>query len=390
MGRASRHALCNLLHAMREVLIIDDELPLLKNLTGYLSSFPDKYRVRTAADGETGLEILGAADIDVLLTDVRLPGIDGIELVRRAREIKPSLPVIVMTAFASEDVRQAAYREGALRFVEKPLDLTHLRQQLEGCISAAAGWSGFMGGLTIFDIVQLLSLSGMSRVMEVRFRGHSGVLVFENGKLMHASTADVSGEKAFYRMAEWTGGSFKELEPEAALSYTPNLRLPATQLMMEAARICDEARRELGSPGTKSVQPKTVEETMDIKSVLSQFSDIVGFQGAAVFSPQGELMESVSNGKLDIKSIGMHANNALLNAQKATDQMGVGRGNMMQIRAPQATVLMRCLNEATDFAATKSGKAHFHTVVVMDPEGNTGMASMTLDRAAGKIAELVR
>jgi hypothetical protein len=86
----------------------------------------------------------------------------------------------------------------------------------------------------------------------------------------------------------------------------------------------------------------------------------------------------------------MFANNALLNAQKATDQMGVGRGNLMQIRAPKAIVLMRCLNEATDFAATKEGKAHVHAVVVMEPEGNVGMATMILDKAIAKVADELR
>ena len=129
---------------------------------------------------------------------------------------------------------------------------------------------------------------------------------------------------------------------------------------------------------------------MAIKDHLQEFTGIEGFKAAAVFTAQGEILESETVGKYDIKSVGMYANNALLNAQKATDQMGVGRGNMMQIRAPQASILMRCLNEATDFAATKEGKAHFHTIVVMDPEGNMGMATMILDKVVGKIAEELR
>jgi hypothetical protein len=70
--------------------------------------------------------------------------------------------------------------------------------------------------------------------------------------------------------------------------------------------------------------------------------------------------------------------------------MGVGRGNMMQIRAPQAVVMMRCLNEATDFTSDSAGKAHFHTVVLLNPEGNVGMAGVLLDKVVGKIAEDLR
>ena len=129
---------------------------------------------------------------------------------------------------------------------------------------------------------------------------------------------------------------------------------------------------------------------MAVKDHLEDFQSIEGFRGVAVFTAQGEMIEGLAQAKVDVKTIGMFANNALLNAQKATDQMGVGRGNLVQIRAPEAIVLMRCLNEATDFAATAEGKAHFHAVVVMGPEGNTGMATMLLDRAVGKIAEELR
>ena len=123
---------------------------------------------------------------------------------------------------------------------------------------------------------------------------------------------------------------------------------------------------------------------------LAGFETIEGFKGVAVFTAQGEIIDAISQRGVDVKAIGMFANNALLNAQKATDQMGVGRGNLMQIRAPQATVIMRCLNEATDFAATKEGKAHFHVIAIMDPEGNNGMAVMLLDGACDKIAEELR
>lgn len=130
---------------------------------------------------------------------------------------------------------------------------------------------------------------------------------------------------------------------------------------------------------------------MAIKDHLDRFSDIEGFLGVGVFTAQGEMIESLVKGaKLDINTVGLYANNALLNAQKATDQMGVGRGNLLQIRAPKANIMMRCLNEATDFAANKSGKAHFHTVVVMEPEGNAAMAKLILDNIVESIAEELR
>jgi len=395
----------------KKLLIVDDELPLLRNLSRYLSSFDDRFEVMTAPSAEEALDIIRADGLDILLTDVRLPGLGGIELVQQAVALNPALRVLVMTAYPTRYVREGAMSAGALHFLEKPLDLKELQELLAQVAATPAGWSGSVGGLDIFDFIQLFSMSGKTTAIEVSFGARKGFLVFDEGRLVHASSGDLQGERAFFFMTSWQGGTFRELPRNAWKRSKRNINSTTNNLMMEAARLLDEARKagKEGSaneaegglvpedgPERSTVKPTQAPETgkeemeMAIKDHLEAFEEIQGFQGVAVFTAQGEMMEGIAKGKMDIKSVGMFANNALLNAQKATDQMGVGRGNLMQIRAPQATVLMRCLNEATDFAATKEGKAHFHTVVVMDPEGNAGMAAMLLDRAVGKIAEELR
>jgi CheY-like chemotaxis protein len=392
---------------MVKVLIVDDELPLLRNLASYVGSFRDEFEVVTAASGEEAEQALrDHPDLVLMLTDVRLPGIDGIELVRRAAALRPQLRVVVMTAYPSHEMRRSASAAGALRYVEKPLDLRQLRTLLLEAVGQHDGWSGEIGGLDIFDFTQLFAMSGKNTALRVTWHDLSGVLVFRDGNLLHASCAGLAGDDAFYFMTTWPGGTFEEVPPEALDRHGPNVRTSTNHLLLEAARLRDERQHGAaagqddvftGPPDDAEVGPSratavdTEEDTnMAIKEHLGQLEGIEGFQGAAVFTAQGEMLEGLARAGLDIKSVGIYANNALLNAQKATDQMGVGRGNFMQIRAPQAIVLMRCLNEATDFAAVKEGKAHFHTVCVLSPEGNIGMAGMVLDKIVVKIAEEVR
>jgi CheY-like chemotaxis protein/predicted regulator of Ras-like GTPase activity (Roadblock/LC7/MglB family) len=398
---------------MLRLLLVDDEPQLVRNIAEYLRSFPNEVEVMTALTGEEGVKILSESEVDVLLTDVRLPGIDGIEVVRRALAARPGLKVVVMTAFGSAEVRHAALGAGAVRFLEKPVDLDELRQLLVTSVRDH-GFSGQVGGIDIFDLAQLLALARKTHVVRVQCGRDSGVLTFRDGSLAHASAGDLSGEEAFYCMANWRGGVFEEIPAREARNYRANVSVSTTHLLIEAARLRDESERagqdgttsnqldaagivfdneEGASPATPPDAPhndKREEDLMAIKDHLNELQNVNGFVAAAVFSAQGEMLEGLANTGMDIKSVGMFANNALLNAQKATDQMGVGRGNFMQIRAPQAMVLMRCLNEATDFAATSTGKAHFHTVVILSPEGNAGMAAMMLDKIVGKIAEEVR
>ncbi|MCP4902771.1 MAG: response regulator [bacterium] len=390
---------------MTKVLIVDDEIPLLRNLSSYLGSFEPEFDVMTSPSAEEALEILQKhADFDILLTDVRLPGMDGIELVQRAVGLRKNLKLLVMTAFSSQKIRRGAVDAGALRYLEKPLDLKKLRQVLLEIAATNEGWSGSVGGLDLFDFTQLFTLSGKTTQLKVQFGNEQGMLAFRQGQLVHASAGDLLGDEAFYSMTTWQGGTFEEVTVEENEALDPNMQSSPSHLLMEAARRRDEAKNKEGDSefndkkarhtSTRINHEQTTDgkesREMSVKDLLVDFEEVQGFQGVAVFTPQGEMIESVAKGKMDIKTVGTYANNALLNAQKATDQMGVGRGNLMQIRAPQAVVLMRCLNEATDFAATKEGKAHFHTVVVLDPEGNTGMASMFLDKVAAGIAEELR
>lgn len=91
----------------------------------------DLARVRLAATAEKALQTLrGKARIDGLLVDVRLPGMDGLELVRRARELRPGLKVFVMTAFDLERAPHAAFEVRADAYLPKPFSIDVLRDML--------------------------------------------------------------------------------------------------------------------------------------------------------------------------------------------------------------------------------------------------------------------
>ncbi|GAF67262.1 unnamed protein product, partial [marine sediment metagenome] len=97
--------------------------------------------IATASSGEEALSILVSQPIDMMITDVRMPGISGLEALRRAREKQPLLPVLLVTAYA--DIRDAvgAMRDGAVNYLEKPIDLDELLSSVRRAIggeSAAA------------------------------------------------------------------------------------------------------------------------------------------------------------------------------------------------------------------------------------------------------------
>ncbi|MCQ2595628.1 MAG: sigma-54 dependent transcriptional regulator [Treponemataceae bacterium] len=106
------------------ILIIDDEKNIRQGLAAALEI--DGYNVLMADNGETGLQLALRGDIDLIITDLRMPGISGEEVLQKVTAASPGLPVIVLTGHGSIDTAVDAMRAGAYDFLTKPLNLDRL------------------------------------------------------------------------------------------------------------------------------------------------------------------------------------------------------------------------------------------------------------------------
>ena len=111
---------------MANLLIVDDELGMRQFLTHLFQR--EGHEVRVAGNGKEALELLKVQPADLIISDVRMPDIGGIELLRAVREFSPSVEVIMMTAFANVDSAREAFLLGAYDFVQKPFDNDLLKE----------------------------------------------------------------------------------------------------------------------------------------------------------------------------------------------------------------------------------------------------------------------
>ncbi len=107
------------------VLIVDDEQTLARSAKAFLADHG--FEAEVAASGEKALELLESLQPDVVFADVRLPGMSGIDLLKRIREFDPVLPVIMLTAYGSIEGAVEAVKLGAFDYVKKPVDLEELK-----------------------------------------------------------------------------------------------------------------------------------------------------------------------------------------------------------------------------------------------------------------------
>jgi len=116
------------------ILVVDDE-PVIRDLCA--RALKD-YRILQAADGEEALQVYSQGGVDAVLTDVMMPRVDGIELLKRLKEQEPTLVVLIMTGFADKEIILNALKADADDFITKPLNLLQLKTTVQNALDKKA------------------------------------------------------------------------------------------------------------------------------------------------------------------------------------------------------------------------------------------------------------
>lgn len=112
----------------KKVLIVDDQNGIRVLLTEVFSS--EGYRTYQASNGKLALEIVKKESPDMVLLDMKIPGMDGLEILKRIKEINTQVKVIMMTAYGELDMIKEATELGALMHFTKPFDIDELRMEI--------------------------------------------------------------------------------------------------------------------------------------------------------------------------------------------------------------------------------------------------------------------
>ncbi len=268
----------------RRIVLVDDEEALAWSLTSRLSKVRPGDRIETANDGESALARVKEGPLDLLIADIRMPGMSGIDLVLAARRLYPDLPVVVMTAFKSADI--ARLEAGPFTgFLEKPFEFEALRVLVDQALAPlSVGFSGAISVQTLPDIVQLYVLSSATGLLTVKHRTDEGRLYFAHGAILHAVTSAHRGDAAFYEIMMWSGGEFSMRMGVAAPERSVDSNWQ--ELLMESVRRIDESRRSDGPRSTHSgwtqAPPPRADDDFDDKGFDDAFND---FAGEANLSP---------------------------------------------------------------------------------------------------------
>jgi DNA-binding response OmpR family regulator len=246
----------------KRVVLVDDEPDIVWSLVGRLSRELPDVDVEGLTEPEAALRLFETSPIDLLVTDIRMPRMSGMELLLRARQLVPALPFVVMTAYPTEKGRAEAERYGAVTYIEKPFEVATLVAVITRLLEQQRG-TGFSGAVrleTLPDLVQLFMLSNSSGALRIRHGQRAGAIWFDRGAVIHSECGERSGAESFFEILTWRGGEFS-MERSAVPPMLTIFEHP-TALMVEAYRRLDESHVAHGEHASDDSAAPPVEDAV--------------------------------------------------------------------------------------------------------------------------------
>ncbi len=243
--------------AKRQLLLVDADPRSVRVLEVSLKKAG--YSVTTAADGADALAKIEYSTPDLILSDTKLPSVDGYELVRRLKQ-NPEfslIPVVFLTSQKSIEDKIRGLELGVEDYLTKPIFVreltarvnlllarrTHERMATSGATSARTRLSGSLADMGVVDIIQTFEVSRKSGEARITSGRHEATIYFRDGKIVDAELGRLRGEEAVYRGLIWGTGNFEvEFKP---VSNDDIISVTTQALLMEGMRRVDEWGRQL-------------------------------------------------------------------------------------------------------------------------------------------------
>ncbi len=219
------------------VIVVDDD----ENFTGAVIRELDakKFRAFTAKSTDEAVEILKQQTIDIMLTDLRMDDLDGIDLIKLARMISPQTRTVLMIAYATAKDHIKAVELGAFEVLNKPFTHDELQSALNKALEFKRGFHVDLHGLALTDILQMFNCSKKS--VTLNFGSSNSAIHIQGGEIIHAKVNNLTGKVALKELFSTHPGDIK------AKAFEPSpvtINEPLQSLLLNLMRQIDEERRD--------------------------------------------------------------------------------------------------------------------------------------------------
>ena len=230
------------------VLIVDDDWEMLTALEEGFAKFDNTFKVLTAEDDQAAKEVLRHDTVSLLVTELKVPGIDGAGLMKHVKESYPEIPFIAITTHSTPEMERLARESGAAEYLSKPVMPESLAQRIMTILSRESD-GGTLHSVSSGIFLQLIEMEQKTCTIRLEdiLSGQKGVLFFRDGELLDARVYHLQGKAAAQRIFSWEKVTIS-IQNDCP-SIENKIQSELQTLILEAARLKDEAASPDGDFG---------------------------------------------------------------------------------------------------------------------------------------------
>lgn len=189
---------------VRNVMFVDDDQEMLQALREGLEKYQETFRVLLAEDGVHAVEQLRKNPVSLVVTDLKMPRMDGFTLLSHIMGNYPDIPVIIITGYSTPEMKRLAQEGGAVGYISKPFLIEDLARQIMKTLRKESE-GGTLHSVSSGMFLQLMEMEERTCTIRLRDKasGQAGVLFIRRGELLDARVGEKQGLEAAYTIFSW-------------------------------------------------------------------------------------------------------------------------------------------------------------------------------------------
>ncbi|MDH3798808.1 MAG: response regulator, partial [Desulfobacterales bacterium] len=263
---------------IKNVLLVDDDTEMLHALKEGFKKYQESFAVLLAEDGLQALKGLKQNIISLVVTDLKMPNMDGFELLAHIMEHYPDIPVIIITGYSTPEMEQLARKGGAVGYIAKPFLIENLARQILTTLRKESE-GGTLHNVSSGMFLQLIEMEQKTCTirLEEKSGGEKGILFFSDGELLDARVNHMQGESAAHEIFSWDAVNLS-IQNGCALKEN-KIQSDLQPLILEAMRRKDEEEpEEVPESVMEQIEPSGEEPADRLKRLKLRIEQEIGPQ----------------------------------------------------------------------------------------------------------------
>ncbi|MCW5205602.1 response regulator [Desulfobulbus sp. F5] len=225
---------------MKNVLIVDDDLGFQRLLGISLKKYKQDFEIILSNNGEEAIGVLNRKPVDLIITDLQMPKIDGLTLLAYINDAFPKTPCVIMTAHSTPDIEKQFGQTGQL-LLKKPFTINKLVEAIQNALAKPKSADGMLKGISVANFLQMIALEQKTCLLEITAPDQEkGFFYIENGEVYDAAFQELTGEEAAYVLIAVEGASIRFTDIPANKKMKKRIQASLMALIMEAMTRKDE------------------------------------------------------------------------------------------------------------------------------------------------------